>query len=295
MNWLECLENAIDYIESNLMTIESPDEVARAVSNPPLYLQNGFRVMTGFTVWEYVRNRRLCLAALELSKSDRRIIDIALDCGYETPESFAKAFTRFHGATPSEVRRGKPFRTFLPLTISVHIQGGEKMDYTVEKMNGFRVIGFAEDFDFETSQKKIPEFWDRVFGKYRKLFTGAAPENALERAFIQNRVGEFGVCVDDIGGGKFRYLIAGWYMGGEVPEGMEVYELPASLWAKFRCVGPMPYSLQSVNNRIWNEWLPKNREYELAGKYNIEWYSPSGKTSDKDYQSAIWIPVAEKR
>ena len=294
MEWLDCVENAINYIESNLMTVNSPDQIALAANIPSLYLQNGFRVMTGFTVWEYVRNRRLYNAALELKKSDRKVIDIALDYGYETPESFTKAFTRFHGASPSEIRRGKPINVFLPLRITIHIQGGNKMDYTVEKLSGFKVVGLAEDFDFETSHEMIPEFWNRVFARYGKLFFGREPENALERALLQNRVGEFGVCIDDIGSDKFRYLIAGRYTGGEIPEEMTVYEFPESLWAKFRCFGPMPYSLQSVNDRIWNEWLPRNKEYELAGRYNVEWYSPSGKTSDKDYQSAIWIPVRKK-
>lgn len=143
-----------------------------------------------------------------LSKTDRKVIDIALDHGYETPESFTKAFTRFHGVSPSEVRHDSSLiKTFLPLRIIIHLQGGNKMDYSVENMGKFKVIGISEEF---------------------------------------------------------------------------------------RCYGPMPDALQSVNRSIWNEWLPGNREYELAGQFNIEWYSPVGKTSDADYQSAIWVPVVRK-
>ena len=93
--------------------------------------------------------------------------------------------------------------------------------------------------------------------------------------------------------GKFRYLIAGKYTEGEVPEGMTVYEFPDMEWAKFRCTGPMPGALQSVNTKIFQEWLPNNQEYEIAMGANIEWYS-NGDMSSIDYESGIWIPVKRK-
>lgn len=106
--------------------------------------------------------------------------------------------------------------------------------------------------------------------------------------------GEFGICIDDTGKEKtFRYLIAGRYSGGEVPEGMTVVAFPDMDWVKFKCIGAMPGSLQSVNTRIFQEWLPKNQEYEIAMEANIEWYS-KGDTSASDYESAIWIPVKKK-
>lgn len=83
-------------------------------------------------------------------------------------------------------------------------------------------------------------------------------------------------------------------MGGNIPDGMEIYELPEVQWAKFKCLGPMPEAMQTVNTQILNEWLPGNTEYELADKCSIEWYSTVGKASDTDYQSAIWIPVRSK-
>ena len=104
-------------------------------------------------------------------------------------------------------------------------------------------------------------------------------------------VGEFGVCVEDEGDTEhFRYYIAGAYQGGEVPEGMKVVESPASEWAKFKCTGAMPEALQTVNTRIFKEWLPGNGEYEMAHQLNIEWYS-GGDTDSDTYESAIWIPV----
>ena len=102
------------------------------------------------------------------------------------------------------------------------------------------------------------------------------------------------MCIDDIGGGKFRYIIAGEYKGGDVPEGMTVYEFPETQWAKFKCVGPMPGALQSVNTRIFREWLPGNPDFDIAFGANIEWYS-EGDGSAADYESAIWVPVKRKK
>lgn len=297
MEWITCIKKAIKYIDDELLAVKGPEEVAEYVHISPMYLQRGFQIMTGYTIGEYIRNRRLYLAAMELVKSEEKVIDIAYKYGYETPESFTKAFTRFHSATPSEVRKDRTrIKPFLPLRVNIVIQGGSSMDFTVEKMAGFTVIGFSREFAFDTSYSEIPKFWDEIMQKYAaRLFAGNAPANEIEQAIHENRIGEFGVCIDDIGkDGKFRYMIAGRYMGGNVPPEMELYELPESEWAKFRCIGAMPEAMQTVNTQIWNEWLPGNGEYELAGKYNIEWYSSSGTMQSDDYQSGIWIPVNRK-
>lgn len=103
------------------------------------------------------------------------------------------------------------------------------------------------------------------------------------------------MCIDDLGNGKFRYLVAGKYSGGEVPEGMVVYEFPRMTWAIFDCIGPNPKTLQSINTKIFKEWLPGNPDYELDGNATIEWYDCiNGEMTDSDYHSAIWIPVKKK-
>lgn len=298
MEWVTAIKEAIKYMEEDMLTIKGPEEVANHVHMSPMYLQRGFQIMTGFTMGEYIRNRRLYLAAMELLNTDNKIIDMAFKYGYETPESFTKAFTRFHNASPSEVRKNRTsVKSFLPLRVSIVIKGGNSMDYTVEKMTSFKVIGFSREFSADTAYAEIPKFWDEAFKKYvEKMSQGNGPSDEIEQAILDNHIGEFGVCIDDIGkGGKFRYMIAGRYMGGSVPVGMEVYELPEMEWAKFKCLGPMPGAMQTVNTQIWKEWLPGNSEYELAGAFNVEWYSAVGTTKDSDYQSAIWIPVKRKQ
>ncbi len=297
MEWLTSIRTAVDYMEKHLEDDISAQDVADQVYLSPFFLQRGFSLMTGYGIGEYIRNRRLYQAALDLKETEDKVIDIALKYCYETPESFTKAFSRFHGATPSQVRDGAAINVFLPLSIKLYIQGGSQMDYKIAPMFPFKVIGFQKVFDMETSYAEIPRFWDEICEKHAKsVYAGNAPANPYEQALVDNCIGEYGVCIDDIGEGKFRYLIAGKYTGGNVPEGMVVYEFPRCEWAVFNCIGPNPQTLQSVNKRIFSEWLPGNPEYELSGNATVEWYDcVNGEMTDPDYHSAIWVPVKRKK
>lgn len=169
------------------------------------------------------------------------------------------------------------------------------MDYTLDKREELRFIGLEREFSGETSYREIPRFWDEFLGAFcRPMWAGKPPETALEKAVCECNIGEFGVCVEaGASPGRFRYLIAGWYDGREVPEGLTVCTLPALEWARFRCSGPLPESLQSVNTKIFQEWLPGNPEFEIALGANVEWYS-MGDTAAPDYESEIWLPVRRR-
>lgn len=295
MDWMESLQGAISYMEAHLLEEVSIEETAKAVHISPFYLQKGFSLVTGCTMGEYIRCRRLYCAALEALQGRAKVVELALKYGYETPESFTKAFTRFHGVTPQQLKEhSEKIRVFLPLSLSISVKGGKQMDVTVEKMKGFQVIGIEKSFAYDRGYREIPLFWEEFANKYFKsLCGGKQPENELEQAVTDNCIGEFGVCLDDGGEGCFRYLIAGTYRGGKVPEGMKVVTFPETDWAKFRCLGPLPGALQSVNTHIFKEWLPGNPVYEIAMGANIEWYS-RGDSSSPDYESAIWLPVKMK-
>lgn len=231
MEWLTIIKDAIEYMEQNLLTVTGPEEVAKHVHISTIYLQRGFQVLTGYTLGEYIRNRRLFEAGLKLTQTDEK------------------------------------------------------------------VIGFERLFSFETSYKEIPDFWTEMYKIHApNILAGKEPKTEVEHAIMENYIGEFGVCIEDAPApGKFRYMIAGPYQGGKVPQGMKLYTVPANMWAKFACVGTLPNAMQSVNTKIWSEWLPGNKEYDLAGKYNIEWYSADGDPDSTDYESAIWIPVIPKK
>lgn len=298
MEWITCIRETLKYIEDNLDGEISINTAADNVFISPYYLQKGFQIMTGYSLGEYIRNRRLYEAALSLTQTDDKIIDIALRYGYESPESFTKAFTRFHNASPSAVRKNPKLTVhFLPLNIRIEITGGNKMDYVISQMWGFKVIGFERTFSYDTAYEEIPKFWDEICEKYcnHTIYAGLAPSCPQEQAIIDNCIGEYGVCIDDAGDGKFRYLIAGKYTGGEIPDGMTLFEFPQGEWAKFECTGKMPDALQKLNTRVFKEWLPGNPDFEMAGYYNIEWYSCDGNKEDDDYKSGIWVPVRRYR
>ena len=296
MEWLTAIRGAVAYMEDHLREDVSLDDVALAVHLSPFFLQRGFSLMTGYGVGEYLRNRRLYEAALDLQGTGEKVIDVALKYGYETPESFTKAFTRFHGATPTQVREGAPIHAFLPMTIQISIQGGSTMEPKITPMFPFKLIGFQKEFTYEEAYEQIPRFWNETCEKYASsVYAGNPPANPYEQALVDNCIGEYGVCIDDLGGGRFRYLIAGKYTGGPVPQGMVLYEFPRGEWAVFDCVGPNPQTLQSVNTRIFREWLPGNPIYELSGNATVEWYDCiHGEKNDPDYHSAIWVPVKRK-
>jgi AraC family transcriptional regulator len=295
MEWVTCIRSAIEYIEKHLEEDINVNDVAKQVYMSPFFLQRGFSLMTGYGIGEYIRNRRLYQAALKLKNTDAKIIDIAMDCCYESHESFTKAFTKFHGATPTQVRDGAPINIFLALRIKIDIQGGSQMDFKIAPMFPFKVIGFEKVFSYETAYEEIPKFWDEICDKYAKnVYAGNASQNPYEQAIVDNCIGEYGVCIDDLEDGKFRYLIAGRYAGGEVPEGMTLHEFPRGEWAVFDCIGPNPETLQSVNTRIFKEWLPDNPDYEISGNSNVEWYDCMGEQTDADYHSQIWVPIKKK-
>ena len=295
MEWLTCIRKSIEFMEQHLEDEITAEDVAREVALSPFFLQRGFSLMTGYTIGEYLRNRRLYLAAQELQNTDEKIIDLAFRYCYETPESFTKAFSRFHGASPSQVRAGSKAKSFLPLTIKISVQGGAQISYKVVSKFGFKVIGFQKEFSNETAYEEIPKFWDEIFEKYgNNVYAGKEPKNPYEKAIAENSIGEYGICIDDFDGDKFRYLIAGKYVGGEIPEGMIVYEFPKADWAIFNCIGKIPESLQSMNTRIFTEWLPGNPDYEICGNANVEWYDINNEINDPEYHSAIWIPVKKK-
>lgn len=296
MEWGVVLKESITYIEEHLLEEINAESVAKKQHISPFYLQKGFRIMTGYSIGEYIRYRRLYCAALEVLSGSMRIIDIAFRYGYESPESFEKAFRRFHGVSSQQLRKTPmKMKVFLPLKLVLEVKGGSEMDRIVEQMEGFKVIGFEKVFLNEGAFETVSAFWERFHEQYASVrYGGKKPENELEKAVMEYGIGEFAVCIDDpIDKSQFRYMIAGHYKQGHVPKGMKVFEIKTMEWAKFRCVGPMPKAMQVVNEQIYKEWLPGNCLYEVTDSIEIEWYSKEP-MSALDYESAIWIPVKRK-
>lgn len=161
------------------------------------------------------------------------------------------------------------------------------MKFRLEDMDEFELIGFTREFSNDNSYQEIPKFWDDVYQEY-------GSEYIFAEAINDYRIGEYGVCLDELGeDGKFTYMVAGKYEGGTIPKGLSIIKMPKMTWAKFTCIGPIPKALQDVNTKIFTEWLPQNEIYELTKRCSIEWYS-DGDSQSNDYVSEIWIPVRRK-
>ena len=132
MNWIIGMQKAIDYIEEHLTEEIDYDEVAKESFSSSFHFQRVFSILVGFTVGEYIRNRRLSLAGAELAAEGSRVIDVALKYGYESPDSFAKAFQKFHGILPSAARTGGTLRSFSRLSLKISLEGGTSMNDRIE-------------------------------------------------------------------------------------------------------------------------------------------------------------------
>lgn len=278
MKWIQTLNKAIDYIEDNLLQDITCDEVAKHIYISTFHFQRTFNILTGLTIGEYIRNRRLSLAGQELTKENVKVIDIAFKYGYETPESFSKAFSRFHCITPNQAKKeGANLKSFSRLVIKIKLEGGNTMDYKIIKKEAFKVVVKARVFTDKNNTEGIPAFWSEYFS------------NGLHEKVCAS----IGICAQEKTGCKeFKYGIGCIYKyAKEIPEDFEVLKIPKYTWAIFKCVGPMPNAIQDMWERIYSEWLPQ-AEYELISDYDIEFYTEGDKQS-QDYISEIWIPVKE--
>ena len=165
MDWVASIHQAIQYIEEHLREELTIREIAQQAALSPFYFQKGFAMLCGITAGDYIRQRRLSAAGLEVLTTDRKIIDIALEFGYDSPDSFTKAFVRFHGLTPAALRKsGGAVRSFAPLRIKLTLEGGQNMDCKIMKKEAFTVLCRAKTFKYEDAAAQVPQFWAEHFG-----------------------------------------------------------------------------------------------------------------------------------
>ena len=220
MGWMESIADAIQYIEEHITDELTVDMIAKHVNISSFYFQKGFAMLCGFTISEYIRNRRLALTGNDLATGNERIIDIAIKYGYDSPDSFTRAFSRFHGVTPTAARKNKVMlKSFAPLKIKLSLEGGYLMDYKIEKKDAFTVIANAKTFPYEGAKEAVPQFWQEHFktGKGKYI------------------CGVYGINIDEkMGNDNFEYLIADPFEEGrEVPEGLVTRTIPELTWAVF--------------------------------------------------------------
>ena len=293
MEWIRQLQQALSYIEKHLTEEISNEDVARQVYRSGYSFHRAFSLMAGMTANEYIRNRRLSLAAHELQTTEISVIDAALKYGYDTPESFSKAFSRFHGVTPRQAKApGTPLRMFNPLTIKVTLDGGTVMDYRIVQKDSLKFWALVRPFRSESPEDptdhSIPVFWDECIQKQllRPLYD----------CFPEGKQNLYGLCspkTDDTG--CFRYGI-GMLLDEPLPPadeadliaaGFTLWEAEPAEYAVFRCEGTDGDCITQAWNRFYREFLPQTG-YRQTEQTDFELYP--AKEEDGLF-CELWIPI----
>jgi AraC family transcriptional regulator len=286
---LERMNEALAYVEENLAAEIDFKQIERLALCSEYHFRRMFSFLAGVTLSEYIRRRRLTLAALELVHSDVLVIDLALKYGYSSPDSFTRAFQGLHGVTPTEARNsGQPLKAYPRMTFQLTVKGGSEMNYRIEEKAGFRIVGLMKRVPliYEGVNPEIAAMWeslDETAIHTLKALSNVEPRGLLSAStnFSEGR----------LDGGELDHYV-GVATTLETPENLAGLEVPASTWAVFESVGPFPETLQNIWGRIYAEWFPSSG-YEQARGPEILW-NENKDVDSLTFRSEIWIPVLKR-
>lgn len=287
---LKSMNEAIKYIEENLTNEIDFKEVARLAYCSEFHFKRMFSFLAGATLSEYIRRRRLTLAAFELKDSNVKVIDIAIKYGYNSPDSFARAFQNLHGLTPSEARiNGRSLKAYPRMAFQLSIKGGSEMNYRIEEKGAFRIVGIQKRVPiiFNGVNPEIAAMWESLDGETinnLKRISNIEPMGLLSAStnFSEGRMEEKGELDHYIGVATTK----------ECSDNLTQLKVAASTWAVFEAIGSFPDALQDVWGRIYSEWFPSSNYEQIEGP-EILWNENKDITSP-NFKSEIWIPILKK-
>ena len=277
MNIYSILGKIIELIEDNL---DNQDLNISFLSNKvfvsPYHLQRLFYTLFSKTIGAYIRERRLTEAGTDI-KNGEKVADVAIKYGYESQESFTRAFKKFHGVNPGVAKKGIIISCVPAINMNNFKKGEINMDIKIEKENAFNIIVITKQFNEETSFENVPKFWDEY---YEKGYQNSVPPM-------------LGICINNNDSLEFEYGIGSLKeYCNKIPEGFKQINILEHLWGKFYTKGKMPTAIQKLWKEVIN-WI-QNSEYEIATNYDFECYSEGDSNSD-DYVSGIWVPLKLKK
>ena len=298
MEWITGIQNAINYIENHITEPIDYEELGRVSFSSPFHFQRVFSILCGYTVGEYIRNRRLSLAGTELAAGREKVIDVAAKYGYESPDAFARAFQKFHGLAPSQARgNGAKLKVFSRLSIKITLEGGNTMNYRIEEKEELKLVGYKRRFTGTPMERNDQ---DHNF----------ACETRLHQAVLQYAAHDCDTlyCVysnfDDSG---YDSHIASWLngegvadieemMGPQIAARFEELTIPAGQYLVCetpRCKWPTNY-VEELYRRAVTELLP-GAGYELMDGPEVEvvhWvYRPNDEAYNSQKYVELWLPV----
>jgi len=283
MEWLDRMDSAMDYIEVHLTDAIEYKELAKIVCCSVYHFQRMFSFISGVALSEYIRRRRLTLAAIELQNKNTKIIDIALKYGYESPEAFSRAFKSMHGVAPTSARSmGITLKAYPRMTFYLSIKGGNEMNYRIEEKEAFEVFGVVGTIltdSQETSFREVQKFRmkcdeDQSVDRMNALL-GRSADTVLHAALYNYTEN------------SFKYMICEYVTDSmDIPEEFEKLSIPALTWAVFP---DDDCDLPNVWRRIYSEWFPTTGFEQVEGP-QFEMYYVKG----DNLTGEVWIPVRKK-
>ncbi len=283
MDWIERLNLSLEYIEQNLTEKLDYEKIAQIACCSAYHFQRMFAYLAGVPLGEYIRRRRMTLAAAELQTGDTKVIDLAVKYGYDSPTAFNRAFQGVHGIAPSAAREsGVALQAFLPISFKIMVKGAAQMEYRIEQKEAFRIVGLSAPLkeNLEENFQVVPQLWAKAAQE------GVVPKLAAMMDTPIKGVLGVSACM----GKDWYYYIAAASTLPLADTGFVEYTVPACTWAVFPGTGSMPGSIQTLEQRIVTEWLPTSG-YEYADAPDVELYltpDPQNATFE------VWVPVVKK-
>ena len=301
MDWITGIQNAINYIEDNITAELDYDAIAKESFSSSFHFQRVFSILCGYTLGEYIRNRRLSLAGTELVCSNAKVIDIAYKYGYETPESFAKAFQKFHGITPSQARSsGAKLKSFSRLSLKLSLEGGSIMNYRIEEKNAMLLTGYKRRFTGSPNDKQDQ---DHNFACETRLEQYILEGMCREHETIYQILTNFDTEGYDF---YYAYQFPKWALEdmqdipADISARFENVTIPAGTYIVFeteRCQFPTA-KMDELRMKAVSEWLPTSgyelREAPEIGVIHWFWEEGNERVNHSRY-CELWLPIAKKQ
>ena len=287
MEYRNRIQRTIDYIEDRARADIRMEQLADVACFSPFHFCRMFQVFTGSSVMEYVRHRRLASSIFDL-KHGGRLVDIAIEYGFGSRDSYSRAFKRVYGMTPGECRKQRKFpvpEKRLVLEEREQNSRSKVMVYGLKmkimEMPEITVAGYELKTDLSRNTQDIPKFW-------QKLIKDGSLETTPGKLHISAEYGQvqLAYCTETgSDGNSFSYII-GWIVDDarDLPDGLKVYQNPALTYAVFT-TPPTPVEhfstvIQLTSRYVFHDWLPSS-EYEFDERgSDLEWYDQRGTGTD---------------
>jgi len=295
---------ALAYIEENLDGEINYETLAKIACCSSHNFIRTFSFITDVSLSEYIRRRRLTLAALALRNGDAKVIDVAMKYGYDSPVSFARAFQQLHGVTPSEARAdGVTLKAYPKMSFQIQIKGEKEMDYRIETKEAFQIFGIERigkdeetellDTVDDTDITMVGDLWEACYenGEYEKLEADAGKLPS----FVNDKLGKVHVVFEyrKTAPGTFSTMLFAFRGQTSKTEGYTMADIPAHTWAIFSSdihpISEQDAVVEAMSKRIYAEWFPAST-YEPMSDLEMELY---GGDEENSYIE-IWLPVRKK-